>query len=121
MVLISWEIEPDPRDCAHLSHMENIVETHPVIKMLIDDHFAGLSGSEEIRNDRQFMEEFSPEFYVVSVAEAQELVARHFGYLKALSRELDDVCARIGFLRTTNALARKKLGKSWRPARIIRS
>ena len=98
--------------------METLMTELPsIIRTLIEDHLAGVP---DIDADRKFMEEASKEFYVATVAEAQELLQRLFGVRKMAS-ELDDYCARIGFLRASNALSRAKMGKSWRQARVMSS
>ncbi|OGG58129.1 hypothetical protein A2853_01275 [Candidatus Kaiserbacteria bacterium RIFCSPHIGHO2_01_FULL_55_17] len=90
--------------------------THPVIQPLIDDHLSGVPDSEK---DRKFLEEGSQEFYVATVAEARDYL-RQWSIL-TWDAKRDEYCARIGFLRAVTALARAKMGKSFRPARIMSS
>lgn len=89
---------------------------HPVIIALIDDHLQGVRDTEK---DREFLKEAAQEFYVATIAEANELF-QHVGATK-WDAVCDKYCARIGFLRATNALARAKMGKPWRPARTLSS
>lgn len=93
------------------------MDPREVMLMLIEDH---LSGTADVEDDLGFLLEAAKEFYVVTRTEALELLEHHFG-LKSLPPEFDEICARIGFLRATNALARHKMGKSWRPARTMSS
>jgi hypothetical protein len=88
---------------------------HGVIRDLIDDHLSGVLGADA---DRQFLEEASAEFYIVTVAETKEQLAQHFRSAY-WNPQLDELCARIAFLRASNALSRRKMGKSWRPARSM--
>ncbi len=90
---------------------------HGVIRGLIDDHLDGVLGADA---DRQFLEAAADEFYVVTVAEAKELLGKHF-QSSYWTPQFEALCASIAFLRASNALSRRKMGKSWRPARFMSS
>lgn len=93
---------------------------HPVITALINDHLDGLPDTVQVRQDRAFLKEASREFWVVTVAEARTLLEPLVGS-SPLAPAFNEYCARIGFLRASNALSRSKMGKSWRPARTLSS
>lgn len=88
---------------------------HPVIRGLIEDHFEGMMGD---KSDRTFFETNATDFYVATVAEAKEQLQRRG---VPWDDEIDRLCAAIGFLRTSNAFARHKLGKPWKPGRKLSS
>jgi hypothetical protein len=94
---------------------------NPTIKALIDDHLAGVPNSDA---DRKFLEEAAHEFYIATTAEATEAYQKYIGGQPvdpSFYRAFDDYFARIGFLRASNALARKNMGKPWRLARTMSS
>gem|GEM_PF-7028602 len=96
--------------------MEDTMAVHPVIATLIQDHLHGVPNSDD---DRKFLEQASQEFYVVTVTEARDLLRRYS--IMTWDAERDEYCARIGFIRAVNALARAKMGKPYKPARIMQS